>query len=197
VRKVEVREGPSWSQATYVRKEGRQTVLIRYEDGTRSGSCPTRMRALKGEAPKAGPGSAKADPPCRRQRCPRPRELECPRHRDIFMDRATPPKTALPSIARLGNHLAPAPTSAPFVKAHPVPETRIEKAREFRRLPRIPPQWSWSLRVPNEQGQQILVAGPAETTGLRVRPIDTQQHELLGGGGPRPTACSPSPAAAQ
>lgn len=58
---VEVREGDSWSKATFVRREGRR-LLVRYDDGPEEWITADRMRASSSDAaPKSAPGAAPAD----------------------------------------------------------------------------------------------------------------------------------------
>lgn len=59
--KIEVREGDTWSTATFVRKEGRKT-LVRYEDGTEEWVTSDRLRgdAAAAGAPAGAPGSTPA-----------------------------------------------------------------------------------------------------------------------------------------
>lgn len=51
--KIEVREGDSWTKVTFVKKEGRRT-LVRYDDGTEEWVTADRLRE--------GPAAATADP---------------------------------------------------------------------------------------------------------------------------------------
>ncbi|MEM7681810.1 MAG: hypothetical protein AAF288_07630 [Planctomycetota bacterium] len=67
---IEVREGDVWSPATFVRKEGRRS-LIRYEDGTEEWVPADRMRAPvegdanSGEGENADPAAPAAPPPAK------------------------------------------------------------------------------------------------------------------------------------